>query len=221
MEMTKDKLNILGAQGRSVPNVFWRQKTESDRLAIIWPGYGYGVDMPVLYYATRITWLYGYDTLCVDANYSEDPLYLAMSDKERSDLANAEAEAACAAATKAHSHKQLLLIGKSLGTFTMLHVLESQSQAAEAKCVWLTPLLTNDYFCDHVLRLSPSSLFIIGDKDPYFSGERLDQLARSTRGQALVVPGATHDLEVDGDIFASIEGLSRMMQALSSFLGAS
>lgn len=221
MEMTKDKLDIRGMQGRSVPNVFWRQKAGSHRLAIIWPGYGYRIDMPVLYYATRVALLYGYDTLCVGTNYSEDLLYLEMPDKERSELANTEAEAAYAAATSGNSYSELLLMGKSLGTFTMLHVLESQAQAKETKCVWLTPVLTSDYLYEHVLRLSPPSLFVIGDKDPYFSRERLDHLVRSARGHAFVVPGATHDLEVEGDVFASIEALSHMMQALSSFLGAS
>lgn len=219
-EMVKDKLDIRGAQGRSVPNVFWRQAAESNRLALIWPGYGYGVDMPVLYYATRVAWLYGYDTLCVDVNYSEDPLYSAMTDQERNDLVNAEGDAVFTAAVSRNSYSHLLLVGKSLGTFTMLHVLESQARARSAKCVWLTPVLTSDYFLDHVTGLSPSSLFVIGDKDPYFSRDRLDRLVRFTGGQALVVPGATHDLDVEGDVFASIEALSRVMQGLSGFLGA-
>ncbi len=59
-------LDIRGYRQESVPNTFWRENPEASSLAIIYPGYAYSAEMPVLYYPGRACLNAGMDLLRVE-----------------------------------------------------------------------------------------------------------------------------------------------------------
>ncbi len=51
---TATTLTIHGYRGEAVPNQFLRPEGAIDHLAVLLPGFGYTLDMPLFYYAGNL-----------------------------------------------------------------------------------------------------------------------------------------------------------------------
>jgi hypothetical protein len=189
---------------------------ESDHLGVILPGYRHTVDMPDLHYAGRILLAKGADVLRVEYAYPKTD-FMKRPQTEQADWLKADARAACAAGLQRRNYKRITLIGKSLGTLAMGHLLED-SHFAEAACVWSTPILANAWLCSQIKKHRPRSLFIIGTADHFYQPAVLQDLVDATRGKALVLEGVHHGLEIEGDIPGTLSSLHRIVEALQEFI---
>jgi hypothetical protein len=212
-------LDISGYRDLPVPNTFTRQDQETQHLGVILPGYGYRATMPVLYYPERLLVTRGADVLRVEYGYDQQPGFPTLSDTERSRWFHADVAASCDAALAQRAYQRITLVGKSIGTRAMGHLLETDDRFRGAQCVWLTPLLRDARLCDQVIRWRPRSLFVIGTADSQYDSDLLGDLELATQGQGLVVEGANHSLEIEGDVVESLHALEQMVQAVDVFLG--
>jgi len=213
-------LDVPGYQNRPVPHTFMRQEARTDHLGIVYPGYRYRATMPVLYYSAGLLLDRGADVLRVETAYDACADWQALSQAERDRWFAADAEGACAAALAQRAYRRVTLVGKSIGTLAVGHLVSACAvlDSLETGCVWLTPLLRDERLCAQMARAAGRALFVSGTADPHYALERLAELERVTGGQSVVIEGADHSLEVAGDVPGSLRAMERVVTALVRFL---
>jgi len=131
-------LEIAGFAGKPLPNRFFRQEQDTARLGIIFPGLGYNSDMPLLYYPAKLLVERGADVLQLRPDYNMRE-FQSLSGEERARQAFADATAALHAGLAERSYQHVTIVGKSIGTMALAHLLATEAQLADAVTVWLTP----------------------------------------------------------------------------------
>lgn len=217
---TPQTLTIRGYQDEPVPHAFLRQETETRHLAVMLPGIAYTCDHPLLYYPARLLLDSGADVLRVEYAYNKNPAYKGLAPAEQGAWLDADVTAAYRAALTQRAYERMTLVGKSLGTLAMSHLLTSEEGLAAATAAWLTPLLRFEQPRSQIARWGRGgrSLFAIGSADPYYDAAGLAEVEQATDGESIVIEGADHSLEIPGDMARSLEALRRVMQALGRFL---
>ncbi len=217
--MVKQKtLEIAGYQDEPVANTFFQQEDETQHLAILLPGAGYTAHMPLIYYPMRLLLALGADVLRVEYLYLGRADYAALPPAERVRWLFADVTAAYRSAVAQGPYQQVTLVGKSLGTLAMGHLLITEGELPPAQAVWLTPLLWNDRLRAQIQQARPRSLFAIGTADPHYNEAYLAELQAATHGDAVVIDGANHSLEIEGDVMQSLRALEQVMRAVQAFL---
>lgn len=208
-------LDVTGYKNQPVPNSMHLQPKAADHLGIILPGYRHTADMPDLHYAGRILLAKGADLLQVEYAYPKTD-FMKRSNPEQSDWIAADVRAACAAGLQKRPYRKITLIGKSLGTLAMGHLLDEREFSAAA-CVWSTPILASEWLCSQIKKHRPRSLFIIGTADHFYQPAVLQELVDATKGKALVLEGVHHGLEIEGDILGTLSALRQIVEAVMEF----
>jgi hypothetical protein len=201
------RLEVTGPAG-PIRNTFLRQ--DGSRLAVVLPGMIGGWLTVAVYYPVLGILDEGFDTLCLDWTHQEVP------DRER---LREDASAGVRAGAAAGDYRQLILVGKSLGTRAMAEIVMGDAAFARAPTIWLTPLLKDDRVAAALQLLVTPGLIVIGTEDPHHSAEALSEL--EGRGhRTLVLAGAHHGLAVEGDAVASAEIPRRLVGAVLDYLRA-
>lgn len=213
---TARTLDILGYHDRPVPHRYLRPRGAIDHLVVLLPGFGYTCDMPLFYYAENRALDVGVDVLRVDYAYNRLPEFQEAAPAERRQWLLADAEAAVQAALAQRTYQGVTLIGKSLGTAAMAHLLPTASPNWRA--VWLTPLLAEPPVRSAVEAFTGPELIVIGTADPHYDPALLTALAAKPGTETVVVEGADHGMDLPGDPVASVQALSRYVAALVPFL---
>ncbi len=215
-----EHLSIEGYRGEQVPNEFLRQDSDAHHVAILLPGMGYTCDMPLFYYAEMLLLDAGADILRVEYRYNRRPDFRDLPAPVRLNWLLADASAAYQAALVQRQYSGgITLIGKSLGTLAMGHLLSNHPQPAPMRAVWLTPMLQEDVLRDQMCRCGGPSLVAIGTADPHFDPMYLQEIRSRTQCQAVVVDDADHSLDIPGDVIASVRAVERVTREVGAFLG--
>lgn len=214
MELTS--LEIAGHKDQRVPNTFFRQEKETTHLGIVLPGYRYSVDRAELYYASRILLEQGADLFRVEYAYNQTN-FMQVPESEQDNWISNDVFAACNICLLQRSYEKITLIGKSLGTIAMDHLL-TDSRFQNATCVWSTPMLTVEWLPKRIEQVKPRSLFIVGTADNYYKPEILEKFVEATRGRVTKIDRATHALEIPNNIIESLDVLNRIVKDLQEFL---
>ena len=216
MEVNLNSLDVVGYKNQPVPNTFITQPNPTKHLGIILPGYHYSAEMAPLYYAARILLDQGVDVLRIEyAYYRTD--FSQQPESEQDKWISSDVFAACNVGLSYRPYEKITLVGKSLGTIAIGHLLDD-SRFQKATCIWETPLLTVEWLCSRIEQIHPRSLFIIGTADRFYKPDILKRLEFVTKGNSLVIEGANHALEIAGDIPKSLVALNQMVQVLQEFL---
>ncbi len=211
-------LDIVGSRGETVPNTFFRQKAETDHLAVLLPGIGYTSHMPVMYYPCLALLSNGADVLRADYNYAKRSDFMSLEPDDRRRWAAEDAIALLATAMKQRKYAKMTLAGKSIGTSAMGYLITTVHDLPTLQCIWMTPLLKNEQLLSQIKRVRHRALFVTGTSDPHFDQANLDDLQELTGGQSIVIAGADHSMEIGRDPIKSIQALERIMKGISNFL---
>lgn len=214
---TITSLAISGYRGQPVPNSLLRQDGETDHLALLFPGIRYTVDMPLLHYSGRVLVGSGADVLRVEYAYGWREDFAAASEDESGRWIATDARGAAEATLAQRAYRRVTLVGKSIGTLAMGHLLALPA-LQQAVCVWLTPLLQYEGLRAQIKRGKQRSLFVIGTADRGYDPVTLSEAVEATGGQSLVVEGADHSLELPGNIARSLDVLKQVIQAVEAFV---
>lgn len=214
--MELSSLDAVGYKNQQVPNTFIIQPAPTKHLGVILPGYRHSVDMADLHYAGRILLEQGANLLRVEYAYNRTD-FMKQSHNEQNQRISSDVFAICNAALAYRAYEQITLVGKSLGTLAMGHLL-GDSRFQSATCVWETPLLTVEWLCSRIEQVHPRSLFVFGTADDFYKPDILAHLENVTSGRSVIIEGAHHGLEISGDIPKSLMGLNQIVQALQEFL---
>lgn len=210
------QLDIRGYYHEPVPHTLFHQHERSSHAVMAFAGQNLNCQHPTLYYPTRELVLRGAETLLVD--YSLRPAFSTFSAEEIQACIEADATAAHQALFREHAYWQVTLIGKSLGTLAMGHLLAMMSHLPSVRAIWLTPLLRRHDLRAQIQRAHPRSLFIIGTEDANYQAAELAELEQVTRGETLVLPGVGHLLEAADGIIPSLHVMEQIMQTIQAFL---
>ena len=215
---TATTLSLQGYRGKAVPNRFLRPEGAVDHLAVLLPGFGYTLDMPLFYYAEKLLLERGWDVLRVEYAYNTHPEFQTLPAPERHRWLLADAAAAWRAGLERRAYERVVLIGKSLGTLAMGHLLTVTDPPPTVGAVWLTPLLSEESLRQQIRDYGGPSLFVIGTADPHFDPVALEEMQVATIGEAVVVRNADHGMDIPGDPIASVRAVERVVEALGRFL---
>jgi pimeloyl-ACP methyl ester carboxylesterase len=212
------KLEIAGPGGRPVPHTFVRQSEATSHLGMLLPGYGYRATMPLLYYAGQQLLAAGADVLRVEYAYDQQEELASLSEEERSRLFFGDVAAAWRAGLGQRGYQVVTLVGKSMGTLAMAHLLTEDPQPDRLQAVWLTPLLGREWVRAQIEQVRPRSLIAIGTADPRYDPTHVEQVREATRAELVLIEGANHSLDIPGDVVGSVRALERVMEGLAAFL---
>ncbi len=210
-----ESIDVPGYGSRPVPNTLFRQSVETAHLAVVLPGLSYTCRSPALYYPTLLLVDgFGADVLWVEYDYFWRPGFADLPEPEQDRRLFADAEAALRAALSRGPYERLTLVGKSLGTLAVAHLLSTDAPLEKTQALWLTPLLSECGVRERVREGEERSLAIVGTADPEYAPEALAGVEHIT------IEGADHALEVRGDAWASLRALEKALGAIEAFVEA-
>src|SRR5690606_36517978 len=129
MTVVTQRLEIVGFANRPVPNLLWRHERRAEHLAVLFPGWSYTCQAPLLYYTRALLLELGADVLLVEYGYEALQGFRQLSSEEQDAAFFAEAGGALAAAADAGDYRQVTLVGKSIGTQAVSHLLRTDQRA--------------------------------------------------------------------------------------------
>jgi hypothetical protein len=216
MDVTFSALAVEGFGGSPVPNQFLRQRADATTLGVLLPGQDYTCDMPLLYYGERLLDDRGADVLSVRYDYRS--LRGDVNREEREGRLRDDVGAALETGLSQRRYDRLVLVGKSLGTRAMAHMVENTMPAATWR-VWLTPPLRDPDVLECISRHGNRSHVVIGTGDGHYDPVVVENLRIAHGCRVTVIAGAEHSLDVEGNVAASVEALRTVMSDMTMFLG--
>lgn len=182
------------------------------RIAVIFPGVGYHLDKPLLYYSRKLAISKGYEIAEVSYDLSEFKKALKSDGpkvQEAMDFAFAEA---CQQLKhiKFEEYDRVVFVGKSIGT--VIAARYNANFELDADLVLFTPIESTFAF------LGPCEAFVFhGSEDPQCDTDMCQQLCEEMSLTCAVIPGANHSLET-GDVEEDIKNMSRIMNTVGKLL---
>jgi hypothetical protein len=167
---------------------------------IVLPGSKYTPDGPMLFFATQVALMRGWDVRQV---WWEVPQF--SSDAERVTWVGSQLDAAVD-----DYMGRVMVVAKSLGTLAA-----PVAAARGYDAAWLTPLLTEPDLAEPLLSYPAPQFVVIGSSDSYLSQDVLDALP----GERLVVAG-DHILRVPGDAAAMVASHDSFVRSFDAWLTA-
>ncbi len=172
----------------------------SSKLVVLFPGQGYTLDAPVMWYAARAAFDAGCDVIGVEYGYQANRAELDIDDLHY--LAEEASETLNNVITEQYS--SVVFIGKSLGTMVQTEILENVSFSVRSH-VFLTPVPS----VIPAIRDSKNALVVVGDSDSIFGESDIAQINNMSHVGLRVIPGANHGLETK-DYSSSIDILKQV-----------
>jgi len=212
-----ETLAVIGYRHEMVPCTLYRQEHVTNHIAVVFPGHGYTGRMPLMYYPRQLLLQSGADVLLVEYNYSERPDFQSASVEERDLWLKTDIIPAYEAAFSQRDYERVTLVGKSIGTRAIGHLLATEDRLPSLSCVWLTPIVRNEQLYAQIKQRPHKALFIVGTNDPHYDQAKLSEVQQATAGQAMVIANADHGLEIAGDIVRSIHILEGIIAAMQKF----
>jgi hypothetical protein len=210
-------LSISGHGGEMVPNHFLGQDGDATQLALFFPGLGYTCDMPAFYYTQNMLESSA-DLLRVEYAYGPATSFKSIADIEQFAPLFADATAAWNAVRNNKPYQTVTLIGKSLGTMAVGHLLAVDQSIPETQVIWLTPLLRSERLFRQIQAFRGRSLIVIGTEDPHYDPEILASFRKTPGAEVMTIDGADHGLDIPGDITGSVEAMQTIVAAIERFL---
>ena len=182
---------------------------DSDTLLVTLPGYGYESVAPLLYYTTNLAIEEGFDVLCIEYGYMKKQIDIQIG-KELDILVKETKEAIDKALE--HNHKNLILVGKSLGTF-IINQLKQHYNNKKITYIYLTTVNASvPSICNN------DTLMVFGTEDKHLSQDMVNCIKERNDLEVLELKGADHSLEFEStnrSIEAHLEVIKRCKEFLS------
>ena len=214
-------MSITGHNDFNIANTLIKQDANSKGLAILFPGAGYRSTMPLLHYPERLLHWLGFDVLRIDHSpYLDIPEFQKLNSEEQISWLYADATHIGNAALENYGNngQPIILLGKSIGTLALGHLVTNHTDFKQALCIWLTPLLKSDTLVKQLKSCSNPSLFVIGSSDHHYKADLLNSICEAENKTSLVLDNADHSLMVDQDMTRSLNTLQTTMSGIEDFL---
>jgi hypothetical protein len=179
-------------------------ENEKKNLIVLFPGRGYTVDMPLLYYAEFKYYVKGYESLKInygDCLKSEKPFPEIVEDIKIFVLEQIKE-------VDFSVYDDILFVSKSLGT-VLAGWLAERLNIKNIRHIYLTPIYDTMEF---IKKGKNISIVIAGTKDTSMNAKYLKEDCDQEEIRVELIEGATHGLGISGDMNASIDILKRVVE---------
>ncbi|WP_391123143.1 alpha/beta hydrolase [Psychrobacillus sp. L3] len=188
----------------------------SKTICFMFSGSGYNYDKPLFYYATMTMIQNRIDIVHVHYSYGEHLLKTTLEEISKTMLD--DINPVILDVLKNGQYDETIFLGKSLGTIPIANDLMKRIEFSNSKMIVLTPLLKFDSIFESILNSEHQGLLVIGNKDPHFNSNQMEQLSNS-KLKIEVVQNANHSLDIEeSDTTNSILALSRVVEKLQETL---
>ncbi|MBD3109312.1 alpha/beta hydrolase [Bacillus sp. AGMB 02131] len=190
-------------------------ETSSKTVCFMFSGSGYNYDKPLFYYATMLMLENQIDLVHVHYKYEEaifqNPIEVI------GETMIVDVDAVIADVLKNGQYTETAFLGKSLGTIPMSKLLKWE-EFSQSTMILLTPLLRLDAIFESILNSQHQALLVIGDKDPHYNVNQMEQLKRSNI-KIDIIPNVNHSLDISTfDTISSLSAISRVMGKIHEVL---
>lgn len=209
------KSNAIGYKNNSVNHQLFQQDQATARLAVMFPGKGYTVEGPLFHYSTGVFLNKGYDVLHVNYDYTTEESNSMELDEHIKQI-SIDVNAVMDGIVSTSKYDHYTLIGKSIGTIALSSIL-LRNEFADARIIWLTPLLHLDVVFDKMLSSTQPGLCIIGEEDPCYVRERFKQFETKDHLTSILITGTEHSLNYADRPIESIDVLKRVITEINNF----
>jgi hypothetical protein len=211
------ELEITGFKGQSVGGTFHKQDAPTDHLAMIFPGYGYSCDRPLLYYPLQILLDQGLDVLQVNYAFANKPGFWQSGEETRAIWFGTDAAVAMRSVFEKGDYRHITLIGKSLGTLAVGHIAATMPDLTDVRAIMLTPLLKNPRLVQQIIGFKGDILLVVGTGDSLHAPDTLQVIRTARVVEVIEVEGGDHSLEIKGDAMQSLDTLVNVMVGVNEF----
>lgn len=183
------------------------------KIAVFFPGIGYTVDKPLMYYSRRLASALGYEIRFLPYGGFPDKVKGSRSKMTESfELALAQSKS-MTADLDFEAYDEILFIGKSVGTVVAAALAAQDAEKDRIRLVLYTPLEDTFSFS------FGDAVVFTGSEDPWVGKEhsRIPEFCRERGIPCHVYPGANHSLET-GDIRMDLESMKQIMQKTEEFM---
>lgn len=183
-----------------------------DKLAVFFPGIGYTVDNPLLYYSRKLAEKHGYEIQLIPyGNFPQkvqgDPMRMRKAFK----MALQQAKEMLAEVDFS-SYEEVLFVGKSIGTIVAATIAQ-EIKSVPVRLLLYTPL--EETFSIQM----QDALAFSGTRDPWVGGENspIGKLCYEKNIRCISLENANHSLET-GHLDTDLEYLKLVMQMTEKFM---
>lgn len=185
------------------------------KLTVLFPGLGYTVYKPLLYYAGKLAAMNGYRVTPVaypdfPRDVKGDAIKMRMcfvSAYERAEEMLRDIQW--------HACEDILFIGKSIGTTVAARY--AKERGIPARLVLLTPLEDTFRFTDSATGAKNAAIAFHGTADPWAATGEIKRACRERGIPLYLTEGANHSLET-GDVNADLATLAETMKCIEAFI---
>lgn len=163
-------------------------ENDNNRLAVILPGLRYTNMAPLLYYSISIALESGYDTLAVEYGFQRGNGEF-KPDRDSIECLVKEAAEAVGKCLERKHYREILFIGKSIGTLVQITLKEEFNEYPQ-RHIFLTPLPG----CVSVIKQT-ECLAAVGTKDRVFKTEHIAEISGLKNVKLVTIEGADHSME--------------------------
>ena len=181
------------------------------KAAVLFPGIGYSVERPLLYYSGKMARAQGYDVIPVP--YSGFPKKQAGSHDmllKAFQIGRNEAEVLLKDA-HLEACDDLIFFSKSIGTAVGASYADDHHLDRKVRHVLYTPVTETFDF------LKGSGIAFHGTKDPWAENDAILNACRRSKIPLFTFDGANHSLEI-GDFRTDIQNLEQIMETVWDYL---
>lgn len=200
----------LQTEGKTIS--YTHIETGSKTICFMFSGSGYNYDKPLFYYATMTMLQNKIDIVHIHYSYGEQLLKKPLD--EISKVMMDDINPVILDVLKNGQYIETIFLGKSLGTIPIANNLMKRDEFLKATMILLTPLIKYHLVFDAILNSQHQGLLIIGDNDPHYNANQIEQLNKSNL-QIEVIQYANHSLDIgEFETTNSLFALSRVMEKL-------
>ncbi|ATP40366.1 alpha/beta hydrolase [Solibacillus sp. R5-41] len=192
-------------------------QTGSKNICFMFSGTGYTYDKPLLYYATMVMLENQFDVVQIHYSYQKE--LFEQSFEDITNIIMNDVNPVINNVLANFHYNEKIFLAKSLGTIPVISEIMKKEAFSESKMILLTPLLKLDRIYEKILNSNHVGLLVIGDKDPHYNSEQVEQLAQQTSFNIKVIQGANHSLDNEKyDTLTSISSLTKVMINLKEMI---
>lgn len=188
--------------------------TNTKKCALLFPGVGYGLDRPLLYYSAKLAKAAGWEIQSVGyPEFKSAAIADMRQDQSRRERAFYQALTSIQGQLRAFpDYDDYLFIGKSIGTILAAYLAHEQFTDKPVHLIAYTPLKeTFDFAQDG------GGIAFYGSADPWVGQETIVSGAKARHLPLTVYAGANHSLET-GDTLHDLDILKDVMTHTKRYL---
>ena len=183
------------------------------KIAVFFPGIGYTIDKPLMYYSRVLAWQLGYDEKLLpyggfppkipgDSGRTNNSFEIALKQSEEM-LADVDFS----------SYDEILFVGKSIGTIVAAKLASESLVKERIRLILYTPLPETFAFS------FGQAVVFTGTDDPWTGKEnsRIPELSAERGIPCHLIPGGNHSLE-SGDLYEDIRQMGEIMKETERFM---